>query len=251
MTQTESLILSNADVDEDEHDLPMISEESVKLVQKRWSLQFADTCKAPAAVPNGDLRKDWISLVALVDDHGDGSTSERVEYVHWDEVPINCVGHFRGRVLKVDDNLRVHYIMPGRKNKYTGIFKDILPNVDIQMYRTKVLAHLPQVSDDVGRVALLCKALMDLPSLDRDRSTTTCQTCGSGNNDSDSWHLEDCNLCSVRCHKCCMQLLPKVSQGELDLARAASASYAFASCLAARVHLCCVRCQGALVTEAD
>ena len=94
MTQTESLILSNADVDEDEHDLPMISEESVKLVQKRWSLQFADTCKAPAAVPNGDLRKDWISLVALVDGHGDGSTSERVEHAHWDEVPRNGVGHF-------------------------------------------------------------------------------------------------------------------------------------------------------------
>lgn len=92
MTQTESLILSNADVDEDEHDLPMISEESVKLVQKRWSLQFADTCKAPAAVPNGDLRKDWISLVALVDDHGDGSTSERVEYVYWDEVPKMALG---------------------------------------------------------------------------------------------------------------------------------------------------------------
>ena len=137
------------------------------------------------------------------------------------------------------------------KKKYTGIFKDILPNVNVQMYRTKVLQQLPEVSDDMGKVLLSCKNMMDIPSLDRDRSTFTCQLCGSGKNDSDTWHLVDCNFCSLRCRHGGMQLLPKVSQGELNLARAAIASYAFASFLAPRVHLCCVRCDGALVTEAD
>lgn len=95
-----------------------------------------------------------ISLVSRCEQRDD-QPSWHIDYVHWDTIGES----FWGRILWVNQG-RIHYKMPTAKTELTedmrrGRINILIPDIGPTMYRTKIVALLPEVPDHVRRLETL------------------------------------------------------------------------------------------------